>query len=325
MHEEIEKIKEIMNAAGLNAHLRLELDNALKKIDKRIQRLDFQQKRSVKDREIAINLLNKTIEDLEQQQNLLAESNRELLQQKQLVEDQSLILKEHFNKLEISYRELEQFSYIASHDLKSPLRNIAGFAQLLKRRYQNKIDETADEYIDFIVKSTVHMNEVIRDLLEYSKMGKDESAYDVVDLNDLLKQVKFNLQDEIEMNQATILSENLPCLKIYETGIMQIFQNLISNAIKFRTKETPIIKIEAHQANQYWKFTLSDNGIGLDEAYQEKVFLPFQRINRNEIKGTGIGLAICKKVVLMHQGNIWYTSEPQNGTTFYFTIYQQEE
>lgn len=322
MHSDLEKINEILKATNLDTDIQRQLNRAISRADKTISKLDFQHKRSKKDREIAINLLNKTIEDLQEQQSLLAHTNKQLLQQKQLVENQSKILKEHLNKLEISYRELEQFSYIASHDLKSPLRNIAGFAQLLRRRYKGKIDETADEYIDFIVKSTVHMNDVIRDLLEYSKMGKNEELFYTVNINELVEHVKFNLRDEINSNDAIIEFSNLPSLKIHQTGMIQVFQNLISNAIKFRTEKKPIIKIKAEQKDNYWKFTLSDNGIGLDEAYQDKVFLPFQRINRNKIKGTGIGLAICKKVILMHKGSIWYNSEPEKGTTFYFTIYQ---
>ena len=280
------------------------------------------QKRSGQDKEVAINFLNKTIEDLEEQQDLLAQSNKKLLQQKQLVENQSKTLRENLNKLEVSYQELEEFSYIASHDLKSPLRNIAGFAQLLKRQYQGEIDDTADEYIDFIVKSTVHMGDVIRDLLEYSKMGKNDALFEFTDLNELIEQVTFHLRDEISSNEALIVYENLPRLKVYPIGMIQVFQNLISNAIKFRTELQPVIRIRAQKEKNHWKFILSDNGIGLDEAYQEKVFLPFQRINRNEMKGTGIGLAICKKVVLMHKGSISYSSVPEEGTTFYFTIYQ---
>ena len=324
MHSDLEKIKEILKSINLDPDDQRQLNRAISRANKTMSKLDFQQKRSRKDREIAINLLNKTIEDLQHQQTLLAQTNEQLLHQKQLVENQSEILKEHLNKLEISYRELEQFSYIASHDLKSPLRNIAGFAQLLKRRYQGQIDETADEYIDFIVKSTVHMNDVIRDLLEYSKMGKNEELFDSVDFNELIEHVKFHLRDEISSSDAIIQSGNLPTLNVHQTGMIQVFQNLISNAIKFRTEKQPLIKIQVEQEGDYWKFVLSDNGIGIDEAYQEKVFLPFQRINRNEIKGTGIGLAICKKVILMHKGSIWYNSKPEKGTTFYFTIFQAE-
>ena len=322
MHKNLKRIKGILNSIDIENDTQRQLNRAISRTNKTIQKLDFQQKRSGQDKEVAINFLNKTIEDLEEQQDLLAQSNKKLLQQKQLVENQSKTLRENLNKLEVSYQELEQFSYIASHDLKSPLRNIAGFAQLLKRQYQGEIDDTADEYIDFIVKSTVHMGDVIRDLLEYSKMGKNDALFEFTDLNELIEQVTFHLRDEISSNEALIVYENLPRLKVYPIGMIQVFQNLISNAIKFRTELQPVIKIHAQKEKNHWKFILSDNGVGLNEAYQEKVFLPFQRINRNEIKGTGIGLAICKKVVLMHKGSISYSSVPEEGTTFYFTIYQ---
>jgi light-regulated signal transduction histidine kinase (bacteriophytochrome) len=337
MDNNISTLKNIIQSLGLDEKAQGQANRALKKVEKDITRLDFKISRSNKDREIAINLLNKSIKDLESKQSQLTKANEllskqkaeiekkntELLEQKDLVESQSLVLKEHFSKLETSYRELEQFSYIASHDLKSPLRSIAGFAQLLKRRYYNKLDESADEYIDFIVKSTVHMGDVIRDLLEYSKMGKDDDFFEPINTNELINNALSNLKAEIISNKAIINVENLPKLNLYKTGITQVFQNLISNAIKFRTDQQPIINISAVQNNNYWTFTVSDNGIGLDETFREKVFLPFQRIDGNKVKGTGIGLAICKKIVLMHKGEIWYKSTPNKGTTFHFTIYQE--
>jgi light-regulated signal transduction histidine kinase (bacteriophytochrome) len=296
-----------------------------KKTQKQIIRLDFQLKRTKNDREIAMNLMNKSIEDLEEKQNELATANQLLSKQKQLLEEQSKDLQNHLEQLEISYRELEQFSYIASHDLKSPLRSIAGFAQLLKRKYGSKLGEEADEYINFIVKATVHMNEVIRDLLEYSKMGKNTIEFEETNMNDMLESILEHLQAEIQQNNAIIEMGQMPILKIHKTGISQVFQNLISNAIKFRKDEAPHIKISAFLKNGLWQFSVSDNGIGLDESYQKKVFMPFQRIDNNKIKGTGIGLAICKKIVLLHKGNIWFESKIDQGTTFHFTIGNQIE
>ncbi len=296
-----------------------------KQTQKQITRLDFQLKRTKNDREIAINLLNTSIEDLEEKQNELAKANKLLSEQKQLLEEQSKNLQEHFNKLENSYQELEQFSYIASHDLKSPLRSIAGFAQLLKRKYGSELGEEADEYIDFIVKATVHMGDVIRDLLEYSKMGKSNLLFELTDMNEVIKTIIQNLRADIEQSKAIIEIDNLPTLAIHRTGIAQVFQNLIGNAIKFKGDASPIIKIKCEQHNNAWQFSIEDNGIGLDESFKNKVFLPFQRINGDKVKGTGIGLAICKKVILLHRGDIWYTSKKGEGTTFYFTLIEQEE
>lgn len=308
-----------------------------KKMEKELTRSDFKLKRTMNDREIAINLLNTTIDDLQKKQEEVAEANYRLIQQKEeienknlllleqkeLLEEQSETLQDHLHKLEISYQELEQFSYIASHDLKSPLRSIAGFAQLLRRKYLGKIGAEADEYIEFIVKGTVHMSEVIRDLLEYSKMGQNAPNFELINLNDIIGLVMDNLQSEMRENDVILEVTEMPTLRVHKTGIIQIFQNLIANAIKFQDISRPKVIVKSEQKGNYWKFSVQDNGIGLDEAYQEKVFLPFQRITGNKIKGTGIGLAICKKVVLMHKGEIWYTSKNQEGTTFHFTIYQQ--
>ncbi len=308
-----------------------------KKMQKELTRSDFKLKRTMNDREIAINLLNTTIDDLQKKQEEVAEANHRLIQnkkeiedknillleQKELLEEQSEILQDHLRKLEISYQELEQFSYIASHDLKSPLRSIAGFAQLLRRKYLGKLGAEADEYIEFIVKGTVHMNEVIRDLLEYSKMGQNAPTFENVNLNEIMGIVVNNLQSELREKNVVLEVTEMPILKVHKTGIIQVFQNLIANGIKFQGIDQPKIIVRSEQRGNYWTFSIQDNGVGLDETYQEKVFLPFQRINGNQIKGTGIGLAICKKVVLMHKGEIWYTSKNQEGTTFYFSIFQQ--
>ena len=297
------------------------MNNEIKKIQKQTTRLDFQLNRTKNDRDIAINLLNVSIDDLEKKQKELAFANFQLSKQKQLLESQSQDLKISLEKLEDSYKELEQFSYIASHDLKSPLRSIAGFAQLLQKKYKNQISDEADEYIDFIVKATIHMGNVIRDLLEYSKTGKSNLPFELTDINDVIANVLGNLQSEIKYHNAIIEIEKMPTLNIYQTGITQLFQNLISNAIKFKQSDiTPLIKISASTKNNVWQFSIADNGIGLDEDFQKKVFLPFQRIDGNKAKGTGIGLAICKKVALLHRGDIWFKSKPGEGTTFYFTI-----
>jgi len=313
-------LENMIRSLDISDEQKRNLLKAAKKTEKQVTRLDFQLKRTKNDREIAINLLNASIEDLEEKQNELADANDQLSAQKELLEIQSKDLQNHFDKLENSYQELEEFSYIASHDLKSPLRSIAGFAQLLKRKYGSQLGAEADEYINFIVKATVHMGEVIRDLLEYSKMGKSNLAFESTSINDIIGNVIENLQAEIQLNNAIIEIGEMPTLLVYRTGIAQVFQNLISNAIKFRKEEQPFIKIESCYCDGVWKFSVADNGIGLDESFQKKVSLPFQRIEGSKIKGTGIGLAICKKVILLHKGDIGYTSNVGEGTTFYFSI-----
>lgn len=304
----------LVQALDIDEKQKRDLLEEVKKTQKQVTRLDFQLSRTKNDRNIAVNLLNLSIEDLEKQQTLLSE-------QKLLLETQAKDLQVSLEKLEQSYQELEQFSYIASHDLKSPLRSIAGFAQLLQRKYKKEINEEADEYIDFIVKATVHMGNVIRDLLEYSKTGKSDLPFEETDINDVIADVLENLQVEIQNSNAIIEIGEMPTLNIYQTGIIQLFQNLISNAIKFKQAPTsPYIKISASRKDNIWQFSVTDNGIGLDEEFQEKVFLPFQRIYGNKAKGTGIGLAICKKVVLLHKGDIWFNSKLNEGSTFHFTI-----
>ena len=289
------------------------------KFHKEVHRIDFQLKRTLKDKSIIINLLNRTIDELRLQQNEVESANLELNFQKQLVEAQSDKLAVQLRKLEKSYAELEQFSHIASHDLKSPLRTIASYAGLLKRRYSKLLDADANDFIDYIVKGASHMNEIIRDLLEYSGMGKEQNI-EVIDLNEVVGLVKQNLTNEITESGAEVVFDKLPVISGHGTGMLQLFQNLIANSIKFRGEEPPHIAIQAEEREQSWQFTVDDNGLGLDESYQEKAFMPFQRINHLDRPGTGMGLAICKKIVKVHKGEIWFKSPAGQGTTFYFTI-----
>jgi light-regulated signal transduction histidine kinase (bacteriophytochrome) len=291
---------------------------------KELLRMDFQLKRTIKDKSIIINLLNRSIEELKQQQVELETANAELLSQKQLVEAQSNKLSEQLQMLEKSYAELEQFSYIASHDLKSPLRTIASYAGLLRRRHSDQLSPEAIDFIDYIVKGASHMNEIIRDLLEYAGIRKEHSI-DTVDTNEVMNLVVQNLCMEISESKAEISFSNLPVLHAHETGLSQLFQNLIANAIKFRGDEPPAIHIQALERHRFWQFTVSDNGLGLDENFHEKAFMPFQRVNHLDRPGTGMGLAICKKIVKLHGGDIWFRSVLGQGTNFYFTIAKQDE
>jgi light-regulated signal transduction histidine kinase (bacteriophytochrome) len=321
----------------LNEADKTELLGKIKALEKDILRVEFKIGRTLKDKSIAINLLNATIEDLQKHQHYVEETNEklfrqkeeierkniELERQKQLVEKQAKMLENHLKDLEHSYNELEQFSYIASHDLKSPLRTIASYAQLLKRRYHSQLDEDADEFINFIVKGANHMNDIIRDLLEYSRSGR-EQEFTNTNLNNTLEVVKFNLQDEIQKSNTKIIAHGLPTsLVVNKSSLIQLFQNLIGNAIKFQREGVPPhIIIESFKNGTHWHFRVSDNGVGMDENFQKKAFLPFQRINNLERPGTGMGLAICKKVVKMHKGEIWYIANKDSGTTFNFTLSQ---
>lgn len=221
--------------------------------------------------------------------------------------------------LENTNRELEQFAYVASHDLQEPLRTTSSYAMLLKKRFKDKLDESGDTFLDMIIDASKRMKNLIDDLLDYSKVGKNDIQS--VDLNNVLEKIRFNLDLSMKENNAIIESETLPVIKAYQTQMLQLFQNLISNSLKYRSESNPIIKISVKKQDNFWLFSFADNGMGIEKQYFDKIFVIFQRLhNRHEYEGTGIGLATCKKILEMHNGNIWLESEIGKGTTFYFTI-----
>ena len=225
------------------------------------------------------------------------------------------------DELKRSNAELEQFAYVASHDLQEPLRGIAGFAQLIQHRYQGQLDSRADEYITHIVDGTQRMQTLINDLLAYSRIGRRGEPIQVIKAEAALQASLENLNLAIQEYGASITSEGLPTVQADPTQLIQLFQNLIGNALKFRAERTPHIHIGATAAGDFWQFSVHDNGIGIEPQYFERIFQVFQRLHtRREYKGTGIGLAICKKIVERNGGRIWVESEVGQDTTFYFTL-----
>lgn len=226
-----------------------------------------------------------------------------------------------FAILESKSKEMEQFAYIASHDLREPLLTIKNYAELFTEEYSGKLDEDADEYLKRISRAAYRMDELIRGLLDYSRLSKVKTLQQT-DSQEILNETLADLNLIIRNSQAIIHAEQLPTLLTYPLEFKQLFQNLISNAIKFRKKDAvPEINISAENKNGAWIFTFSDNGIGIDEVDREKIFGLFQRVhNRSEYAGSGIGLAYCKKIVELHHGNIWVDSQPGKGSSFYFTI-----
>ena len=220
-----------------------------------------------------------------------------------------------------SNNELEQFAYIASHDLQEPLRTIANFVGLLNMKYAGKLDADADKYLGFINNATAKMQNLIKDLLEFSRIGNNIS-FTEVDCNKILESVKDDLRSAIEETQAEINSDVLPVLIGNAVELKQLFQNLITNAIKFRKKDTvPQVRITAEENKTEFRFAVKDNGIGFEEQYKDRIFIIFQRLHTvAEYPGTGIGLATCKKIVALHNGRIWVDSKPGEGSTFNFTI-----
>lgn len=221
-----------------------------------------------------------------------------------------------------SNRELEQFAYIVSHDLQQPLQSVTGFVRLLQLKYENTLDEVAQDYLNRIHEIGGRMQRLIQDLLTYAQVDKQEEDQHFVDCNHILKQVLDNLQEAIATKEATITHDQLPTILGNETQLIQLFQNLISNGIKFVPDTvTPAIHISVIQQKSRWCIGVRDNGIGIKPEHLERIFEIFQRVHANQnYPGSGIGLATCKKIVERHHGQIWVESRPEQGTTFYFTF-----
>jgi signal transduction histidine kinase len=219
-----------------------------------------------------------------------------------------------------SNADLEQFAYVASHDLQEPLRMVAAYTQLLGERYRGKLDENADKFIGYAREGAQRMQVLIQDLLAFSRVGRKEGALASVDCNAVMDEVRQTLGSAIQESAATVNYANLPSVWADRTQVMQIFQNLVGNAIKFRGKEPPVISIEAQKDGEQWLFSVTDNGIGIAPEYAENIFVVFQRLHaRTEYPGNGIGLAICKKIVERYGGKIWVESLGC-GSTFKFTV-----
>ena len=247
---------------------------------------------------------NNMLEQIEKTQNALKESNTDL---EKRVQERT--------------KELEQFVYVASHDLQEPLRTISNFVGLIEEEYAGKLDKGMDQYLRFIVTAARKMRNLIKDLLDFSRIGR-EITFAAVDCNEILNEVTAELGISIKESNTKITSSILPVLNGNEIELKQLFQNLISNAIKFLKKNvTPKIEITVEENVTEYLFAIKDNGIGIEELHQDRIFIIFQRLHTvAEYPGTGIGLATCKKIVARHNGKIWVESKLDEGSTFYFTI-----
>jgi PAS domain S-box-containing protein len=224
-------------------------------------------------------------------------------------------------ELERSNEELQQFAYVASHDLQEPLRMVSSYTQLLGRRYGDKLDGDAREFMEFIVDGAARMKQLIEDLLAYSRVGTRGREFSPTDSGAALAKALTNLHIAQESTGAVVTHDAMPSVVADASQLTQLFQNLLGNAMKFHGEQAPRIHVGAETRNQVWVFTVKDNGIGLDTQYADRIFMMFQRLhNKTEYAGTGIGLAICKKIVERHGGRIWVESEPGQGSTFGFTI-----
>jgi light-regulated signal transduction histidine kinase (bacteriophytochrome) len=230
-------------------------------------------------------------------------------------------LKRRAAELERSNADLEQFAYVASHDLSEPLRMVSGFVQLLAQRYRGQLDSNADEFIDFTVEGVARMQDLIDDLLAFSRVGRDDSERTRVECDRLVRLALHPLAEQIEESGALVDVDELPAVHGRKAEIAQVFQNLLSNALKFRGDDPPRVRVLAEPDGDMWMFSVVDNGIGIESRHAERVFKMFQRLHaRDAYPGTGIGLPICKKVVERHGGRIWVEPAPDGGAAFKFTL-----
>ena len=254
--------------------------------------------------------------------NQLAESlSEQEAELKQYATNLEQLVETRTEALSRSNAELEQFAYVASHDLQEPLRMISSYTQLLARRYHGKLDADADEFIAYAVDGAARMQKLINDLLAYSRVGTRGKVFAPVDCGTIVDQILVNLSLAIEESAAQVTRTKLPVLTGDDTQLSQLFQNLIGNALKFHGPNPPQVHVAAERRDGEWLFSVHDNGIGIETTYFERIFVIFQRLHtRDEYPGTGIGLAICKKIVGRHGGQIWIESVLGEGTTFFFTL-----
>jgi len=231
-------------------------------------------------------------------------------------------LNQALENIQKSNNELEQFAYVASHDLQEPLRMVTSFLTQLEKKYTDKLDKKAKEYIFYAVDGAKRMRQIILDLLEFSRVGKSDEALKEIQTKELSEEILILYRKQIQDLHAVITFKHLPVIKSYKTPIRQVFQNLIGNSLKYHKKDVPpIIEVDIEDQNKFWKFSFKDNGIGINPQYFDKIFTIFQRLhNKDEYSGTGIGLAITKKIINNLGGEIWVESKEKVGTTFYFTL-----
>lgn len=259
--------------------------------------------------------------NLEDSQKAVLNILEDLAVEKNRVEQTQIELAKRAKDLARSNEDLEQFAYVASHDLQEPLRMVANFTQLLADRYRDKLDQDGLDFIGFAVDGATRMQRLIQDLLLYSRVGSRGKEFEPADCNEVLGAAIVNLQAAIEESGAAITHQVLPVVMADASQLAQVFQNLVGNAIKFHGEAPPRVDISATRQGNAWVFAVRDNGIGIDPQFADRIFVIFQRLHgRGEYPGTGIGLSLCKKIVERHRGRIWVESKSGQGATFLFTI-----
>ncbi len=273
------------------------------------------QNQKLRDMRARLVMLNEKLEKMVEERT--TELTKEVAERRKAQE----ALAEQARELARSNAELEQFAYVASHDLQEPLRTVSNCAQLLARKYSGRLDEEADQFLTYAVEGVDRMRSLITGLLEYSRVETRGHELQTIDMSEVMENTLANLRNAIEENDAVVAFERLPTVKADARQMGQLLQNLVGNAVKFRAEEPPRIRVWAEEQNSEWVFAVQDNGIGLEPDQGERIFEIFQRLHSvSEFPGTGIGLAVCKKIVEQHGGAIWVESEPGRGTTFRFTL-----
>jgi light-regulated signal transduction histidine kinase (bacteriophytochrome) len=275
-------------------------EQALRQAEERyreVERLNAELERRVVERTAALEAANRELHrEIAQRQRTAAELTR-------------------------SNRELEQFAYVASHDLKEPLRKVRVFLQLLERRCRGRLDDQAEEFIAHAVASAARMQQLVNDLLAFARVGSRGKPFEPTDCRAILARAVANLDAAVRESGAEVSHGPLPTVPADARQLEQLFQNLLGNAIKFRGTRPPVVRVEARRQGDEWLFAVRDNGIGIEPQYAQRIFVIFERLHgAAEYPGTGIGLAICNKIVERHGGRIWVKSEPGRGATFYFTL-----
>ncbi len=244
-----------------------------------------------------------------------------LERQRDQIEEQRHKLEQYNRELEQSNRDLEQYAYVVAHDLKEPLRNISSFTSLIEQRYVSQLDDTAREYMSFVVKNTGRMNTLLTELLRYTTLKRvNKTAAEETSVEEVVQQVVADLDDRIRLSGAVLYLGEMPEIKVPYDHLYQLFFNLVDNALQFNECEKPEIHIHAERLETHYQFSVRDNGIGIAKDYQDKIFKLFQRLDRDRYNGTGIGLALCRKIVQLYHGDIWLNSELGKGSTFLFTL-----
>jgi light-regulated signal transduction histidine kinase (bacteriophytochrome) len=266
-----------------------------------------------------LEVLARDVDSMRQQ---IAADLAEAERARQTIEATNLALGQQAAELTRSNRDLEQFAYVASHDLQEPLRKVASFCQLLQRRYQGQLDERADQYIAFAVNGAQRMQRLINDLLAFSRIGRSSAGFTDVDVDHLLGETVSQFDGAVESAGAEVTWSNLPVVRGEEPLLATLFTNLISNSLKFRRPDLPPrVHISGRRLDDVWEISCVDNGIGIEGEFAEKVFVIFQRLHpRDSYPGTGIGLAVAKKIVEYHGGAIWIDTSGTDGATIRFTL-----